>query len=237
VKKRGKKFRDAVSGLEADKAYILEEAVDMLKLTATAKFDETVELHMRTSADPRHADQLVRGVTMLPHGLGKTVRVLVFANGEAANIAKEAGADYIGDDEIIRNIQDGWVDFDVGLAIPDMMSKIGRLGRVLGRRGLMPNPRTGTMVQPQDLPRAIEEAKKGRVEYRMDRTALIHVPVGKVSFDQEKLMENIATIVDVVVKAKPAKVKGTFIRTAFLTSTMGPSIKLDVNALVSVKVA
>ncbi len=237
MKKRGKKFRDAVSGLEADKAYILEEAVDMLKLTATAKFDETVELHMRTSADPRHADQLVRGVTMLPHGLGKTVRVLVFANGEAANIAKEAGADYIGDDEIIRNIQDGWVDFDVGLAIPDMMSKIGRLGRVLGRRGLMPNPRTGTMVQPQDLPRAIEEAKKGRVEYRMDRTALIHVPVGKVSFDQEKLMENIATIVDAVVKAKPAKVKGTFIRTAFLTSTMGPSIKLDVNALVSVKVA
>ncbi len=237
MKKRGKKFRDAVSGLEADKAYILEEAVDMLKLTATAKFDETVELHMRTSADPRHADQLVRGVAMLPHGLGKTVRVLVFANGEAANIAKEAGADYIGDDEIIRNIQDGWVDFDVGLAIPDMMSKIGRLGRVLGRRGLMPNPRTGTMVQPQDLPRAIEEAKKGRVEYRMDRTALIHVPVGKVSFDQEKLMENIATIVDVVVKAKPAKVKGTFIRTAFLTSTMGPSIKLDVNALVSVKVA
>ena len=237
MKKRGKKFRDAVSGLEADKAYILEEAIDMLKLTATAKFDETVELHMRTSADPRHADQLVRGVAMLPHGLGKTVRVLVFANGEAANIAKEAGADYIGDDEIIRNIQDGWVDFDVGLAIPDMMSKIGRLGRVLGRRGLMPNPRTGTMVQPQDLPRAIEEAKKGRVEYRMDRTALIHVPVGKVSFDQEKLMENIATIVDAVVKAKPAKVKGTFIRTAFLTSTMGPSIKLDVNALVSVKVA
>ena len=237
MKKRGKKFRDAVSGLEADKAYILEEAIDMLKLTATAKFDETVELHMRTSADPRHADQLVRGVAMLPHGLGKTVRVLVFANGEAANIAKEAGADYIGDDEIIRNIQDGWVDFDVGLAIPDMMSKIGRLGRVLGRRGLMPNPRTGTMVQPQDLPRAIEGAKKGRVEYRMDRTALIHVPVGKVSFDQEKLMENIATIVDAVVKAKPAKVKGTFIRTAFLTSTMGPSIKLDVNALVSVKVA
>lgn len=237
MKKRGKKFRDAVSGLEADKAYILEEAVDLLKLTATAKFDETVELHLRTGADPRHADQLVRGVAMLPHGLGKTVRVLVFANGEAATIAKEAGADYIGDDEIIRNIQDGWVDFDVGLAIPDMMSKIGRLGRVLGRRGLMPNPRTGTMVQPHDLPRAIEEAKKGRVEYRMDRTALMHVPVGKVSFDQEKLIENIATIVDAVVKAKPASVKGTFIRTAFLTSTMGPSIKLDVNALISVKVA
>ena len=237
MKKRGKKFRDAVSGLEADKAYILEEAVDLLKLTATAKFDETVELHIRTGADPRHADQLVRGVTMLPHGLGKTVRVLVFANGEAATIAKEAGADYIGDDEMIRNIQDGWVDFDVGLAIPDMMSKIGRLGRVLGRRGLMPNPRTGTMVQPHDLPRAIEEAKKGRVEYRMDRTALMHVPVGKVSFDQEKLIENIATIVDAVVKAKPASVKGTFIRTAFLTSTMGPSIKLDVNALISVKVA
>ena len=205
-------------------------------MVSSANFDETVELHLRTNADPRHADQLVRGVAMLPHGLGKTIRVLVFANGEAAEIAKQAGADYIGDDEVIRNIQGGWVDFDVGLAIPDMMSKIGRLGRVLGPRGLMPNPRTGTMVQMQDLPRAIDEAKKGRVEYRIDRTAIIHVPVGKISFAQENLVENIATIMDAVVKARPATVKGVFIRTAFLSSTMGPSLKLDVNALISVKV-
>ena len=236
MKKQGKKLRDAISALDAEKFYLLDEAVEALQLVSSANFDETVELHLRTSADPRHADQLVRGVAMLPHGLGKTIRVLVFANGEAAEIAKQAGADYIGDDEVIRNIQGGWVDFDVGLAIPDMMSKIGRLGRVLGPRGLMPNPRTGTMVQMRDLPRAIDEAKKGRVEYRIDRTAIIHVPVGKVSFAQENLVENIATIMEAVVKARPTTVKGAFIRTAFLSSTMGPSLKLDVNALISVKV-
>ncbi len=236
MKKRGKRLRDAAGTLDADKMYMLDEAVESLQMVSSVNFDETVELHLRTSADPRHADQLVRGVAMLPHGLGKTVRVLVFADGEAATIAKEAGADYIGDDEVIKNIQGGWVDFDVGLAIPDMMSKIGRLGRVLGPRGLMPNPRTGTMVQMQDLPRAIDEAKKGRVEYRIDRTAIIHVPVGKISFSKENLVENIATIVDAVVKARPSSVKGAFIRTAFLSSTMGPSLKLDVNALISVKV-
>ncbi len=236
MKKQGKRLRDAISSLDAEKYYLLDEAVESLQMVSSANFDETVELHLRTSADPRHADQLVRGVAMLPHGLGKTIRVLVFANGEAAEIAKQAGADYIGDDEVIRNIQGGWVDFDVGLAIPDMMSKIGRLGRVLGPRGLMPNPRTGTMVQMRDLPRAIDEAKKGRVEYRIDRTAIIHVPVGKISFAQENLVENIATIMDAVVKARPATVKGAFIRTAFLSSTMGPSLKLDVNALISVKV-
>ncbi len=234
--KQGKRLRDSIDTLDADKLYLLDEAVEALQLISTVNFDETVELHLRTSADPRHADQLVRGVAMLPHGLGKTVRVLVFADGEAATIAKEAGADYIGDNEVIKNIQDGWVDFDVGLAIPEMMSKIGRLGRVLGPRGLMPNPRTGTMVQMQDLPRAIDEAKRGRVEYRIDRTAIIHVPVGKISFPKDKLVENIATIVDAVLKSRPSSVKGAFIRTAFLTSTMGPSIKLDVNALMSVKV-
>ena len=234
--KRGKRLRDSIATLDPEKLYMLDEAVEALQLISSVNFDETVELHLRTSADPRHADQLVRGVAMLPHGLGKTVRVLVFAEGEAATIAKEAGADYIGDDEVIKNIQGGWVDFDVGLAIPDMMSKIGRLGRVLGPRGLMPNPRTGTMVQMQDLPRAIDEAKKGRVEYRIDRTAIIHVPVGKISFPKDKLYENIATIVDAVLKSRPSSVKGAFIRTAFLTSTMGPSIKLDVNALMSVKV-
>lgn len=236
MKKRGKRLRDAIGTLEPEKAYLLDEAVEALQLVSSVNFDETVELHLRTSADPRHADQLVRGVAMLPHGLGKTVKVLVFADGEAATIAKEAGADYIGDDEVIKNIQGGWVDFDVGLAIPEMMSKIGRLGRVLGPRGLMPNPRTGTMVQMQDIPRAIDEAKKGRVEYRIDRTAIIHVPVGKISFTKQNLVENIATIVDAVMKSRPSSVKGAFIRTAFLTSTMGPSLKLDVNALQSVKV-
>jgi len=222
--------------MDVDKSYLPEEALDLLKQISTAKFDETVEVHLRTNADTRHADQLVRGVALLPHGLGKTVRVLVFANGEAATIAKDAGADFVGDDDLIKTIENGWAEFDVGLAVPDMMSKIGRLGRVLGRRGLMPTPRTGTMVQAQDLPRAIDEAKKGRVEYRTDRTALIHAPVGKVSFSSEHLLENIASLVDAVVKSTPSGVKGSFIRTAFLTSTMGPSIKLDVNSLLSVKV-
>ena len=236
MKKHGKKYVDAFKLMDVDKSYLPEEALDLLKQISTAKFDETVEVHFRTNADTRHADQLVRGVALLPHGLGKTVRVLVFANGEAATIAKDAGADFVGDDDLIKTIENGWAEFDVGLAVPDMMSKIGRLGRVLGRRGLMPTPRTGTMVQAQDLPRAIDEAKKGRVEYRTDRTALIHAPVGKVSFSSEHLLENIASLVDAVVKSTPSGVKGSFIRTAFLTSTMGPSIKLDVNSLLSVKV-
>ena len=236
MKKHGKKYVDAFKLMDVDKSYLPGEALDLLKQISTAKFDETVEVHFRTNADTRHADQLVRGVALLPHGLGKTVRVLVFANGEAATIAKDAGADFVGDDDLIKTIENGWAEFDVGLAVPDMMSKIGRLGRVLGRRGLMPTPRTGTMVQAQDLPRAIDEAKKGRVEYRTDRTALIHAPVGKVSFSSEHLLENIASLVDAVVKSTPSGVKGSFIRTAFLTSTMGPSIKLDVNSLLSVKV-
>ena len=236
MKKRGKSYQESAKAVDPTNAYTPEAAINLLKQVSKAKFDESVELHLRTSADSRHADQSVRGVALLPHGLGKQVRVLVFANGEAADTARKAGADYVGDDDLINSIEGGWVDFDVGLAIPAMMSKIGRLGRVLGRRGLMPNPRTGTMVQPQDLPRIIEEAKQGRVEYRMDRTALIHVPVGKISFSQEQLLGNLASMVDAVVKSRPAGVKGTFIRTAFLTSTMGPSIRLDVSALLSVKV-
>ena len=236
MKKRGKSYQEASKTIDANKAYALEEAIDLLKETPTAKFDETVELHLRTNSDPRQADQMVRGVAMLPNGLGKTIRVLVFANGEAVDIAKKAGADYVGDDDLISKIEGGWVDFDVSLATPNMMSKIGRLGRILGRKGLMPNPRTGTLVQAQDLPRAIEEAKQGRVEYRMDRTALIHMPVGKMSFSQEQLLGNISSMVDAVVKSRPAGVKGSLVKTAYLTSTMGPSIKLDVNALLSVKV-
>ena len=231
--KHSRRYQELRTRVDPEKAYSPEEAVALLKEVATTKFDETVEIHLRTGADPRHADQLVRGVTVLPHGLGKTTRILVFANGEAADIARQAGADYVGDDDLIKEIEAGWTDFDVGFAVPDIMSKIGKLGRVLGRRGLMPNPRTGTMVQPRDLPRLIEEAKKGRLEYRTDRTAIIHCPVGKVSFPPEQLLANIATLIDAVVKAKPAAVKGAFIRSAYLTSSMSPSMKLDLTSTLS----
>ena len=207
----------------------------MAKQTSRAKFDETVELHLRTNSDPRHADQLVRGVALLPHGLGKEVRVLVFAVGEAATAARQAGADYVGDDDLVQRIEEGWLEFDVAIATPDVMGRIGRLGRVLGRRGLMPNPRAGTVVQPQDFARAIEEAKMGRVEFRLDRTAIIHVPLGKVSFESDKLVENLHSLVDTVVKARPSAVKGQFIRTAYLTTTMGPSIKLDVPRMLAMR--
>ena len=236
MKKHGKRFQDSAKLVDANKLFTLDEATSLIGQMKGTKFDESVELHLRTSADPRHADQMVRGVAMLPHGLGKTVRVLVFAAGEDAETARNAGADFVGDDDLISQIEGGWVEFDVGLATPDMMAKIGRLGRMLGRRGLMPNPRTGTMVQGRDLPRTIEDAKMGRVEYRMDRTAIIHIPVGKVSFSKEQLTENIASLIDAINKARPSGVKGSFVRTAFLTTTMGPSIKLDVAELLSIKV-
>ena len=233
--KHSRRYRELQEKVDPQKEYTPQEAVGIVNDVATAKFDETVELHLRSGADPRHADQLVRGVTVLPHGLGKETRVLVFANGEAADIARQAGADYVGDDDLIKEVEGGWTDFDVGLAIPDIMTKIGRLGRVLGRRGLMPNPRTGTMVQPRDLPRVIEEAKKGRLEYRMDRTAIMHCPIGKVSFPPEHLLENMASLTDAVVKSRPAAVKGAFIRSAYLTTSMGPSIPLDLSTLLSLK--
>ena len=233
--KHSRRYQELKSKIDPENAYSPQEAVGVLKEVATAKFDETVELHMRTGADPRHAEQMVRGVTILPHGLGKKTRVLVFANGEAADIARQAGADYVGDDDLIKEIEGGWTDFEVGLAVPEVMSKIGRLGRVLGRRGLMPNPRTGTLVQARDLPRVIEEAKKGRLEYRVDRTAIIHCPVGKIGFPPEQLLENIASLVDSVVRSRPAAVKGAFIRSAYLTASMSPSIQLDLNSLLSLK--
>ncbi|MBM3924752.1 MAG: 50S ribosomal protein L1 [SAR202 cluster bacterium] len=236
MNKHGKQYQEATKVVDREKAYNLDEAVESLLSMKTSKFDETVELHLRTNADPKQTDQAVRGVATLPHGLGKSVRVLVFANGEAADLAKRAGADFVGDEDLIKQVEGGWTEFDVGLAVPDMMAKIGKLGRVLGRKGLMPNPRTGTMVQPRDVPKAVEEAKKGRVEYRTDRTAIIHVPVGKKSFPKEKLVDNINSVMDAVVKARPAGIKGAFIRTAFLTSTMGPSLKLDVNQVASDKV-
>ncbi len=234
--KHGKRYRAATALIDPNKDYQPGEAVSLVKQAATAKFDETIELHLRTSADPRQADQLIRGVAILPHGTGKRIRVLVFAQGDAANAAKEAGADYVGSDDLIKQIEGGWTEFDVAIATPDMMGRIGRLGRILGRRGLMPNPRTGTVVQPEDLPRAISEAKKGRVEYRMDRTALIHLPIGKASFQEKQLLDNLAVLMDTIVRARPSGVKGQFIRTAYLTSTMGPSIKLDVASTTSLRV-
>jgi len=231
--KHSRRYTALREKFDPDQAFSPNDAVAALQELATAKFDESVELHLRTGVDPRHADQLVRGVTVLPHGLGKQTRVLVFANGEGAELARQAGADFVGEDDLIKDIEGGWTEFDVGLAIPDVMAKIGKLGRILGRKGLMPNPRTGTMVQPRDLPRIIDEAKKGRVEYRIDRTAIIHCPVGKVSFPQEHLLSNITSLIDAIVRSRPAAVKGAFIRSAFLTSSMGPSIKIDLPGLLA----
>ena len=177
--------------------------------------------------DPRNATQQVRGVALLPHGLGKTVRVLVFAQGEAERIAGTAGADYVGNDDLVKKIEDGWLDFDTAIATPEMMGKVGKLGKILGRKGLMPNPKSGTVVAADDLPGVIENARKGRVEFRLDRTAIIHVPLGKVSFDDNKLMENLTALVEAVIKAKPSGAKGQFVKSATLTTTMGPGIRLD----------
>lgn len=225
--KRGKRYLESEKLVEPNKPYPPEDAIKLAKLVATAKFDETVELHLRTGLDPRHADQQLRGTTILPNGLGKNVRVLVFAEGEAARFAEEAGADFFGGDELIRRVEGGWTDFDVALAAREIMGKVGRLGRVLGPRGLMPNPRSGTVVEPQDIAKAVRDARQGRVEFRLDRTALIHVPIGKASFEESALLENMATLVDAVVKAKPAGAKGVFIRAASLTTTMGPGIRLE----------
>lgn len=223
----GKKYQDAVKQIEKDKTYPPAEAIALAKKTAPAKFDETVELHMRTGLDPRHADQQIRGTALLPNGLGKQVRVLVFAEGEGARNADQAGADFVGSDDLIKRIEEGWTEFDVALASREMMSKVSRLGRVLGPRGLMPNPRTGTVVDPGDLAKAVNDSRQGRVEFRLDRTALIHVPIGKVSFEEDKLLENMATIVDAIVKAKPSGSKGQYIRSASIATTMGPGISLE----------
>jgi len=226
--KRGKRYVEAVSLIEDARDYSPREAVALVKKIATAKFDETVELHLRSGADPRQADQLVRGVATLPHGTGKLVRVVVFTQGEGVAVAEQAGADFIGDDELIKKIEGGWADFDVSIATPDVMSKVGRLGRVLGRKGLMPNPRNGTVVQVEDIERAVNEAKKGRVEYRLDRTALMHVPIGKASFDEGQLLDNLTSVMDSVIRSRPAGLKGQYIRSSFLTTSMGPSVRMDV---------
>jgi large subunit ribosomal protein L1 len=226
--KRGKKYREALEKVDRMRLYSPQEALELVKETSYASFDATVDTHFRLGVNPRHADQQVRGVVLLPHGLGKEVRVLVFAAGEADKIAQEAGADYVAsDDEWIKKIQDGWTDFDVAIAVPEMMGKVGRLGRVLGPRGLMPNPKAGTVAPADDLPRLIQEAKAGRVEFRIDKTANLHVPIGKVSFPAEKLLDNFTTVVDAVKKARPSASKGMYIRKITVTSTMGPGIKID----------
>jgi len=226
--KHGKKYREASEKIDREKQYEPSEALSLAKETAYTKFDSTVELHIRLGVDPRHADQQVRAVVVLPHGLGKTVKVLVFAQGEGAVLAREAGADYVADDdEIIKQIQGGWTDFDVAVATPDMMGKVGRLGRILGPRGLMPNPKAGTVVPAEDLPRVIDESKAGRVEFRVDKTANLHIPIGKVSFDVNQLTDNMASLMDAVVKSRPAASKGAYIRKVVLSTTMGPGIKVD----------
>jgi large subunit ribosomal protein L1 len=226
--KRSRKYREALEKIDRTQLYSPLEALKLVKKTSYVNFDATVDAHFRLNVDPRKADQQVRGVILLPHGLGKTVRVLVFASGEAERIAEEAGADYVASgDELINKIQGGWTDFDVAIAVPEMMGKVGRLGRVLGPRGLMPNPKAGTIAPEDELPGLIEEAKAGRVEFRVDKTANLHIPVGKVSFPVEKLLDNFTAVVDVVKKARPPATKGMYMRKITVTSSMGPGIKID----------
>lgn len=233
--KKGKRYQEAAAKVDKSKFYSVDEAIALAKEIHPAKFDETVELHIKTGLDPRHAEQQIRGSTVLPHGLGKVLRVLVFTEGEAVSIAREAGADHVGSDDLIKQIEGGWLDFDVAIATREMMGKVGRLGRVLGPRGLMPNPRSGTVVGAEDVARSVQEAKQGRVEYRLDRLANIHVPLGKVSFDEAKLKENMATLIEAVNAAKPREAKGQYIRSATLTTTMGPGIHLDLAQAMALK--
>ncbi len=231
--KRGKKYLKALELVDKNKEYTLEEAVEKLKEMENVlqrKFDETVEIIFRLNVDPRHADQMVRGSTVLPHGLGKPIKVLVIAQGEKLKEAEEAGADYVGGEDIINRIaKEEWIDFDVVIATPDMMPKVARLGRILGPRGLMPNPKVGTVTQ--NIKKAVEEAKKGRVEFKVDKAGNLHVPIGKISFDKEKLLENILAVADAVQKAKPEAVKGQYIKNVVLKTTMSPSVRLNITDL------
>ena len=229
--KVGKKYKAAAAKVDRSKQYGVPEAVALVKDTSITKFDGTVECHIRLNVDPRQADQQVRGVVVLPNGLGKTVRILVFAQGDGAATAREAGADIVADtDEWVKKVQDGFTDFDVAIATPDMMGKVGRLGKVLGPRGLMPSPKAGTVVPVADIPRVIKESRAGRVEFRLDKTANLHVPIGKVSFAPQALEENLNTFLDAVKKAKPASAKGQYMKRAVVTSTMGPGVRLVTEA-------
>lgn len=222
----GKQIKAAKSQIDRSKAYGLEEAIGMVKEAAFAKFDETVDISVRLGVDPRKADQMVRGAVVLPNGLGKTVRVLVFAKGEKAQEATAAGADFVGADDLVAKIQGGWFDFDTAIATPDMMGTVGKIGRLLGPRGLMPNPKVGTVTF--DVGRAVDEAKSGKIEYRVEKAGIIHAPVGKVSFDAEKLKGNIVALMDALIKAKPSTSKGTYLRKISLSSTMGPGVVIDI---------
>ena len=224
--KHGKKYAEAAKLVDRTKLYEPEEAMKVVKQTATAKFDETVEINIRTGCDGRHADQAIRGAVVLPHGTGKTVRVLVFAKGDKAHEAEEAGADYIGDEATVQKIQkENWFEFDVCVATPDMMGVVGRIGRILGPKGLMPNPKSGTVTM--DVAKAIKDIKAGKVEYRVDKTNICHCPIGKVSFGPEKLNENLTTLMEAIIKAKPAAAKGTYIKSLVASTTMGPGVKVN----------
>lgn len=236
--KHGKKYLAAAAKVNADQMYLPVDAMKLVKETSYTKFDSTIEVHLRMGLDPRQADQLVRGVVVLPHGLGKTVRVAVFAQGEAATAARAAGADVVvDDDETFTKIQGGWLEFDVAIATLDLMGKVGRLARILGPRGLMPNPKAGTVVPPEDIARAIKEAKAGRVEFRLDKTANIHVQIGKASFDAGKLKENFGALMEAIKRARPAAAKGNYIKHITLAATMGPGIKVDANAAQAMEAA
>ncbi len=223
--KYGKKYADSLKAYDKSKAYEAKEAIQLAIDTAKAKFDETVEVHCKLGVDPRHADQQVRGVVVLPHGTGKTLRVLVITKGAKADEATAAGADIVGAEEIVQKIQGGWFDFDVCVTTPDMMGLVGRLGKLLGPKGLMPTPKTGTVTM--DVAKAVKDIKAGKVEYRVDKTAIIHCPIGKASFGQEKLFDNFNTLMEAIIKAKPAAAKGTYLRSVTLASTMGPGIKVN----------
>jgi large subunit ribosomal protein L1 len=224
--RHGKKYRAAAALIEPEKRYAIEEAAELLPKVSTATFDATVEAHLRLGVDPRHADQLVRGTVVLPHGTGRSSRVIVFAQGEKAQEALRAGADEVGGDDLVKRIDDGWFEFDVAIATPDMMGTVGRLGKKLGPRGLMPNPKSGTVTF--DIERAVSEVKSGRIEFKVDRAGIVHVPVGRASFTPEQLLANVATLVDAINRAKPSGAKGTFMRTLTLAPTMGPGVRVDI---------
>jgi large subunit ribosomal protein L1 len=227
---RGKKYQEAAKLVEINKEYAPQEAVALAKKTAYGKFNQTVEAHFKTGLDVKQADQQVRGVVLLPHGTGKTVRILVFAEGDGARLAQEAGADFVGSDDVIKQIEGGWTDFDVAIATPQLMGKVGRLGKVLGPRGLMPSPKAGTIVPPEQLPQLIRETRLGRVEFKTDKTGGIHSIIGKSGFSEEQLMDNFAALMDAIIKAKPSGAKGIYLKKISLASTMGPGVRVEVNA-------
>lgn len=229
----GKKYREVAKLVEPDKLYKLDEAIDLLKKTSYVKFDPTIELHFRLGIDPRHADQQIRSTATLPHGTGKTVRILVFTQGEGETLARQAGADFVGSDDIIKQIEGGWMDFDIAIATPEQMAKVGRLGKILGRRGLMPNPKSGTIAQAADLPRVIQEVRRGKVEFRNDKTGLVHVGIGKLSFNEQQIRDNVVSLIDGIVRNKPTGAKGVYVQSITLTSTMSPGIPLDVNPVLA----